>query len=97
MTAVKELERAAGAVPGVPECQAMIPLNFHPDNLPVLMRCPEPPVAHVEGRCVHGHVREAWLCEAHAEMLAASGCRACLEDERLPHGCPLTVTEAGRG
>jgi hypothetical protein len=78
----------------------MIPVTFHPDDFPSLMRCPEPPVAQVEGRCPHGHVREGWLCEAHAQMLASSGCRACLEDEGMPHECPLSVrrvTGAGRG
>jgi hypothetical protein len=98
VTAADVLDRAAATVPGIPECSAMIPVTFHPDDLPALMRCPEPPVAQVEGRCPHGHVREGWLCDEHAEMLALSGCRACLEDERLPHECPLTVrrvTEAG--
>ena len=100
MTAADVLERQAATLPGVPDCQAMIPVTCDPDELPALMRCPEPPVARVEGRCPHGHVREGWLCGEHAEQLGLSGCRACLEDERLPHGCPLTVrriTGDGRG
>jgi len=97
MATVKELERPAGAVPGVPECSAMIPLALEPGAFPQLMRCPEPPVGRFEGHCPCGHVRDGWLCEGHAGMLAASGCRACLEDKRMPHGCPLTVTPAGNG
>lgn len=97
MTAVKEIERPAGTPPGIPECSAMIPLTFHPDDFPALMQCPEPPVARVEGRCPCGHVRGGWLCEGHAQMLALSGCRACLEDEGLPHECPLTVRECSHG
>lgn len=95
MTAVRELERRAGAVPGAPECSAMLPLFLVPGAPPELMRCPEPPAGRFEGRCPCGHVRDGWLCAGHAEMLAASGCLACLEDERAPHGCPLAVTPAG--
>ena len=100
MTAVKELERPAGTVPGIPECQAMLPVFLDPDSLPILMRCPQDAVGLFAGRCPCGHVREAWLCAGCSQMLAQSGCRACLEDEGMPHGCPLTVrrvTEAGHG
>lgn len=97
MTAAEELQQATGTVPGTAECSAMIPVTFNPDDFPALMRCPEPPVAQVEGRCRCGHVREGWLCEEHAGLLAASGCRACLEDESMPHDCPLTVATTGGG
>lgn len=98
MSAAMTMAEARSGVrfPGTPECSAMIALVFHPDDLPSLMRCPQPPVAEVEGRCPCGHVREGWLCERHARMLAQSGCRACLEDGLLPHECPLAVREVPR-
>lgn len=70
----------------------MLPLVLNPPAAVELMRCPEPPVGRFLGRCPCGHVRDGWLCGEHAEMLALSGCRACIEDEDRPHDCPLTVT-----
>lgn len=95
MPAVKELERPAGVLAGVPECSAMIPLILHPDDFPELMRCPEPPAAEVEGRCRCGHARSGWLCTGHEQLLGQSGCRACIEDEENPHDCLLTVRRVG--
>lgn len=95
MTAAKVLAHRTEAVPGAADCSGMIPVTFHPDDLPVLMQCPEPPVAQVEGRCACGHPREGWLCDGHLGQLASSGCRTCLEDEDMPHSCPLTVTRKG--
>jgi hypothetical protein len=100
VTAVEELERPAGTVPGIPECQAMIPVFLEPVYPPSLMRCPEDAVGLFAGRCPCGHAREAWLCAGCSQMLRQSGCRECLEDEDMPHECPLAVrrvTEAGRG
>lgn len=101
MTAVDERERAAEAVPGVPECSARpAPVLLEPGGQPELMRCPEPAVGRMEGYCGCGHFRSGWVCEEHAARRAGAYCLPCSVDSRNPHHCPLTVRLAsgdGRG
>lgn len=83
-----------------PACSVVIPvplsslLPFPVDGWS-LERCGEPAVGYFAGRCRHGHVRDGWLCAAHAEMAAEGGCRACIEDPRDPHDCPVALERQG--
>lgn len=99
MADAQVLERPAETATGVPKCQAMIPVFLDPDDaVPLLMQCPEDAEGLFEGWCACGHVRRAWLCAPHAELLGETGCRACAEDEAYPHDCPLTAAPVtGRG
>ena len=87
MSAVDERTAPAGTVTGVPRCSALIPLELW--GAPVLVRCPKPADGWWQGRCPCGHVRDAWLCEPHAELVARSGCRTCRELPEGAHDCLL--------
>jgi hypothetical protein len=87
--------------PDGPVCSVVIPVPLSellpgfPGDGYSLERCGEPAVGYFAGRCRHDHVRDGWLCAAHAEQVGQGGCRACIEDPRDPHDCPVALERQG--
>jgi hypothetical protein len=94
VSAVGERTAQAPAVTGVPRCSVTVPVSALLDpaagaEFIGTVLCGLPAVMRFTGRCPCGHVRDGWLCEPHAAMIAEGGCRACREAAEGAHDCPL--------
>jgi hypothetical protein len=46
--------------------------------------------------CVHGHIRDVWLCTTHEALVSRTGgasCRDCADLGRWAHRCPVALVK----
>jgi len=95
MSSITEWVQRGAAVPGVDagphSCQCVnILLGIN------LGACGEPAAGRFRRACVHGHIRDGWMCQGHVDAMGAGLCLACIElDGGLSHECPITVVPLG--